>query len=416
VVLQDIRIYALEKAITSDETQRYEDAYNWYMEASQRSLQLLQCNNYTLTNHVDERDNKVFGKQAREAIERATQLKKHVQQKAPIAPTPPPSLTQREIAVLKSTSTINGKLYYPWDDSDGIITNTELYVDPKGMLELSQEQKNHFSCWKRPSEFVPQGTEPVMINIISAYSITQSVVTDCSFVASLSGMCFFNTNIVVAAAYERKHNKKLISHCVYPQDSDGKPIYNPNGKYAVKLHMNGVARVVVIDDYLPVSSDDRLLCSYSTNRSELWVSLVEKAYMKLNGGYNFPGSNSGIDMHALTGWIPEEIVLGKEDRNIWNRLVDGHEMGHCVMTISTTQLSTQMENSLGLHSSHAYAILDIRTLKDGTRLLQLKNPWTRRRWKGKFSPDDQTNWTQDRLKEVNYDLLGTLLKSLLKFP
>jgi calpain-7 len=202
---------------------------------------------------------------------------------------------------------------------------------------------------------------------------------------------------------------------VYPQDSDGKPIYNPNGKYAVKLHMNGVARVVVIDDYLPVSSDDRLLCSYSTNRSELWVSLVEKAYMKLNGGYNFPGSNSGIDMHALTGWIPEEIVLGKEDRNIWSRLVDGHEMGHCVMTISTTQLSTQMENSLGLHSSHAYAILDIRTLKDGTRLLQLKNPWTRRRWKGKFSPDDQTNWTQDRLKEVNYDLLGTCLKSLLIF-
>ncbi|KAL0482137.1 hypothetical protein AKO1_013358 [Acrasis kona] len=350
-----------------------------------------------------EKDNKFFAKQAHDAIERATQLKKYTSVKlAKESPPEPNTLTQREIQVLKSTSVINGITYMPWDDSDGIIPPSDyLYCDPHNLLPLSQEQKMYFSCWKRPSQ-INTDSPPVMINIISAYSITQSVVTDCSFVASLS----------VAAAFERRHNKKLITSCIHPQDSSGNPSYQPQGHYVVKLYMNGVARGVHIDDLFPVSADNRLLCSHSTNKSEMWVSLIEKAYMKLNGGYDFPGSNSGIDLHALTGWVPEEITLDKlqppQIDLTWRRLEDGMSHGRCVATISTGNHSPITQSHMGLHACHAYAVLDVRTLQDGTRLLQLKNPWTRNRWKGKYSPDDKINWTVDKLRQVNYDVLGAL--------
>ena len=100
---------------------------------------------------------------------------------------------------------------------------------------------------------------------------------------------------------------------MHPQDRiKSGPRVSKNGKYIFRLQFNGCFRKVTIDDRLPASSTTRSLHVIDRNNPHLvWPALVEKAYLKVRGGYDFPGSNSGTDLWVLTGWIPEQVFLLK---------------------------------------------------------------------------------------------------------
>lgn len=88
------------------------------------------------------------------------------------------------------------------------------------------------------------------------------------------------------------------------------PRISTNGKYIIRLNFNGCERKVVIDDRLPVSKTKRVLHVVDRNNpSLLWPALLEKAYLKARGDYDFPGSNSGTDLWILSGWIPEQVFF-----------------------------------------------------------------------------------------------------------
>jgi calpain-7 len=103
----------------------------------------------------------------------------------------------------------------------------------------------------------------------------------------------------------------MLTNKLYPYDKQlGKPVSSLNGKYIVRLNFNGCWRKVVIDDRLPVASTHRLLHVIDRrNPALLWPALLEKAYLKIRGGYDFPGSNSCSDLWTMTGWIPEQVFL-----------------------------------------------------------------------------------------------------------
>ena len=52
--------------------------------------------------------------------------------------------------------------------------------------------------------------------------------------------------------------------------------------------------------------------------------------------------------------------------------------------------------------SHAYTVLGTKLLKDGTRLVKIRNPWGAEDYKGPASDKDTKFWTAARLEEVGH--------------
>ncbi|WEW58744.1 cysteine protease [Emydomyces testavorans] len=299
------------------------------------------------------------------------------------------TLSNREQIILLENSKLNGAVFPPWSaqpDSEEFELDEEgeLFTD-SSELKLSKLQWEIFNGWKRPSELfsreVPvdfKEDNNVLMVSKKPMDLVQDVTTDCSVVASLCA----------GASQDTRGYSQLVRLVkMYPCDRDRSvPLVSPSGKYIFRMHFNGCFRKVVIDDRLPSSKTSRSLYVIDRNNPTLiWPALVEKAYLKVRGGYDFPGSNSGTDMWILTGWIPEQIFLHHDEvapEQLWDRLFKSFREMDVLLTIGTGKLTTREERELGLISLHDYAILDMKDV-NGKRQFLIKNPWAGGAvWKG----------------------------------
>ncbi|KAI6712220.1 hypothetical protein PZA11_002259 [Diplocarpon coronariae] len=321
-------------------------------------------------------------------------VKKDLVLKAPVSRR---LVARKEELILLEGSKLHGFIFPPWtnepadtlfeDGSDG----SPYYTEP-GDLRISECQINNFDGWKRPGELFPQlEVSPVEVSL--KIDLVQDITTDCSVVASLCA----------ATARAGKGHGNLLASIIYPQDkAHARPLVSKNGKYIFRMHFNGCFRRVVIDDRLPSSNTKRRLHVIDRNNPQrLWPALIEKAYLKVRGGYDFPGSNSGTDLWVITGWIPEQVFLRSDDLQpdqLWTRIYNSFGYGDIMLTLGTGRLSPKEEKALGLAGEHDYAILDMREV-GSQHMVLVKNPWCDGMvWKGSHLSPTQAvppSWTGD---------------------
>ena len=293
------------------------------------------------------------------------------------------------------------------------FTATNLPLDrDSAELNLSDFQEDVFEGWLRPEAALPPPSwfpgdrtnlGPYM-EATRKIDLVQDAATDCSVVASLCA----------GVARAQKGHAKILRTVIHPYDTEsGHPVISKSGKYVLKLNFNGCYRRVIIDDRLPVSSTSRVIHVVDRNNPGLlWPSLIEKAYLKVRGGYDFPGSNSGTDLWILTGWIPEQVFLQDDELEpdrLWRRMLSAFEFGDVLITTGTGKMLPKTEKELGLAGEHDYAVLDVREVH-GQRLLLIKNPWCEgTSWRGRFQ--DRSTVKTKNSAEADSDLLIQLHES-----
>ncbi|KAI5305784.1 hypothetical protein KEM56_003339, partial [Ascosphaera pollenicola] len=318
---------------------------------------------------------------------------------SPSSPSRPKrQLSKREQIILLEGSKLHGSVFPPWSTQPAAKeferqADGSLFEDERNDLSLSDEQREAFDGWKRPDEALRRhgvdkeaGRHPTMI-AEKPIDLVQDATTDCSVVAS---MC-------AVLAHNVKHpgsSRQLLLTDLFPRDETTHlPILSNSGKYILRLYFNGCYRKITIDDRLPTcvsTSTTTIHVIDRNNPSLLWPCLIEKGYLKIRGGYDFPGSNSGTDLWVLTGWIPEQIFLHDEESDlsmdeVWDRAFEAWEKGEILVTIGTGDLAEEVEREIGLIGMHDYSVLDMRE-RDGRREMLVKNPWASGvTWRGLIS-------------------------------
>jgi len=116
--------------------------------------------------------------------------------------------------------------------------------------------------WRKPTDFLyNEGTLKVFEGDIEPNDIKQGGLGDCYYLSSLSVLA---------------EHKNLVRRIFYTKE------YQPDGLYGIWLCVNGVWKLISLDNMFVCHKDSRGAAFSRSAGPELWVLLMEKAYAKIN--------------------------------------------------------------------------------------------------------------------------------------
>ena len=247
--------------------------------------------------------------------------------------------------------------------------------------------------YKRTTELFGENTRFVLISDnMSMDDIIPGDLDDTYFLFCVQNLCKFKGNI----------------NNIFKKNGT---FHNVDGYYELCLFIDDKEQIIIVDDYLPVKKGTKQLAFASSKKNEIWISLLEKAWAKVNGGY--AKIVEGTPMEAfefLTGFgslIYDTEGKDNDDLNEY-KIEIVNQLQNCDIekTIISCTISTTTDVSrVGLISGYPYNLLGIYQIVDkiGNKeyLFRLRNPWSKGEWNGDWS-DKSNLWDDNSKSKVKY--------------
>ncbi|VVC41431.1 Hypothetical protein CINCED_3A010990 [Cinara cedri] len=187
------------------------------------------------------------------------------------------------------------------------------------------------------------------------------------------------------------------------------------GLFRFRFWYFGEWKEVLVDDKLPTYRG-RLVYMRSTNPTEFWAALLEKAYAKLYGCYeNISGSGSSTTraLQDLTGGIVQSFGLSNQDRFLTYQVLNSAvpRSSLLISTITLKENKRQLRLRNGLMTQHAYSVTGLARVRGplgDTPLVRLRNPWGEGEWTGPWS---ERSWEWDGLSHRDKELLSVRVRN-----
>ena len=209
---------------------------------------------------------------------------------------------------------------------------------------------------------------------------------NCYFLAALGALCNKGGDIVKNMFYSTEITKENV--------------------YGIYFYINGEKQLVLIDDALAYEKN-KLFFGSSFDESEMWVSLIEKAWAKIKGGYD--KIEEGLASEAfeyLTGAYTKKIEIKKrKDDELWKDLKIANEFPSCAGTIDYGSLK-----KAGLLGEHDYTILNVN--EENGKTVKIRDPYGKNK-QGILTISFENFKKYFILLEINYfkkDLLRNFIK------
>lgn len=280
-----------------------------------------------------------------------------------------------------------------WTDKEFPANNKQFFKDQTTVPKWGYELK-HIE-WKRPQEL--HKDPKFMVEDEKKY-------IDCDAKQGLIAESWFIGALTMAAGKSEEIQKLIVEKEYFNQ-----------GFVSFQFFKNGAWVQVIVDTLLPyekeTNSRTSVYCSCA-NPQEFWISLMEKAYVKLHGNYETVCEGNVLEgLVDITGGVSEgfdlthpDIKKAIETGALWNMLLGNFNQKFylgCMNYDAKKSAKTADQGPQGILENHFYNILDLREFpKENLKLVRIRNPWgSDGVWNGAFC-EDSDDWDKHRtLKE-----------------